>query len=81
MQIEEMSLRETPSRTVVEPRVSASCCCPTCIGTWKAEAPAGALKLWTFPPESMMTVPGAVSKATTKTESSISSQPFGRPSK
>jgi hypothetical protein len=45
MQIVEMSLRETPSRTVVEPRVSANCCCPTAMGTWKAVAPAGALKL------------------------------------
>ena len=79
--MEEISFRDVPLRTVCDPRVRENDCCPTCISTSKAEAPAGASKLWVFPPEVIVTVPGDVSSATAKTESCISSQPFGRPSK
>lgn len=77
-----MSLSDVPLSTVPDPlRVSENCCLPTAMGTWNVEAPAGA---WNdcalFPPEVMVTVPGAVSRATTNTESDMVCQPSGRPS-
>lgn len=64
-----MSFRLTELMTVLPSRARKNCCFPTCISTWYAEIPAGALKDCTLLPDITVTVPGVLSIETTKTAS------------
>jgi hypothetical protein len=60
-----------PLNIVRWPRLRRKDCTPRPIGTSKAVIPAGALKVWVLLPDDTVKIPGAVKRATTKTESAI----------
>jgi len=74
-----MSFRLVPLRIVAPPRVSEKLCFPVPIFTAHAFAPAVPTKVWVLLPDDTVTVPAAVRRATTKTESDTESAPLGRP--
>lgn len=64
-----MSFRLTALMTVLPSRARKNCCLPTCMSSWKAEMPAGALNDCTLLPDIAVTVPAVLSIDTTKTAS------------